>query len=95
VIYIHTGSHQALLTTKKHQGEAPMRSLTIAAATVAIAALISAAPAAADHIAGGPMKQNGQCWKNHMGSDMRFGTWQNCPAPAAAPAVAAKRRHRA
>jgi hypothetical protein len=95
VIYIYTGSHQALLTTKKHQGEASMRQLTIAAAAVAIAALISAAPAAAEHIGGGPMKQNGQCFKNFSGSDYRFGTWQACPAPAAAPAATTKRRHRA
>jgi hypothetical protein len=63
-----------------------MRQLTIVAATIAIAGLISA-PALADHLAGGPMKQNGQCWKNHMGSDYRFGAWVACPKPAAAPAT--------
>ena len=45
-----------------------MRQFTIAAATVAIAALISAAPALADHNGGGPIKQNGQCWKASRGS---------------------------
>ena len=41
-----------------------MRQFTIVAATVAIAALISGAPASADHIQGGPIKQNGQCWRS-------------------------------
>jgi hypothetical protein len=36
-----------------------MRQFTIAAATVGIAALISAAPAAAEAIFGGPVQQNG------------------------------------
>ena len=47
-----------------------MRQFTIAAATVAIAALISAAPAAAEAIFGGPVQQNGKCWhgKNHSSS---------------------------
>ena len=65
-----------------------MRQLTIAAATIAIAALVSGVPASADWIAGGPIKQNGQCWKNHQGNDMRFGAWIACPKPAAAPAAA-------
>jgi hypothetical protein len=55
-----------------------MRQLTIAAATVAIAALISAAPASADHNGGGPLKQNGQCWKASRMSDQMFGTWRPC-----------------
>ena len=44
-----------------------MRRFTIAAATLAIAAVFSAAPASADRIKGGPLQQNGQCWqgKNH------------------------------
>ena len=51
-----------------------MRQFTIAAATVAIAALISAAPASAERISGGPIKQNGQCWKSHSGgSEATFG----------------------
>jgi hypothetical protein len=37
-----------------------MRQLTIAAAAVAIAAMISV-PASADYLGGGPRKQNGQC----------------------------------
>jgi hypothetical protein len=41
-----------------------MRQFTIAAATVAIAALISTAPTLADHNGGGPIKQNGLCWKS-------------------------------
>ncbi len=45
-----------------------MRQFTIAAATVAIAALISAAPASAERIQGGPIKQNGKCWKDHVNS---------------------------
>jgi len=55
-----------------------MRQFTIAAATVAIAALISAAPASADHNGGGPIKQNGQCWKASKGSDQMFGHWRTC-----------------
>jgi hypothetical protein len=81
-------------SAKKHQGEAPMRQLTIVAATIAIAALISAAPASAEMIAGGPMKQNGKCWKNHGGVDYRFGTWIECPKPAAAPAAQRTTRRR-
>jgi hypothetical protein len=55
-----------------------MRQFTIAAATVAIAALISAAPALADHNGGGPIKQNGLCWKSSRGSDQMFGHWRAC-----------------
>jgi hypothetical protein len=57
-----------------------MRQFTIAAATVAIAALISAAadPASADYLGGGPRKQNGQCWKGSKGSE-GFGFWRACP----------------
>ena len=55
-----------------------MRQFTIAAATVAIAGLISAAPAWADHNGGGPIKQNGQCWKASKGSDQMFGSWRAC-----------------
>jgi hypothetical protein len=89
--------HRASPTTKQHQGEAPMRQLTIAAATVAIAAMISAAPAAADHLGGGPVKQNGKCWKSPiLASDGRYGSWEACPSPASAPAATtAKRRHHA
>jgi hypothetical protein len=55
-----------------------MRQFTIVAATVAIAALISAAPASAEHNGGGPIKQNGQCWKASKGSDQMFGHWRAC-----------------
>ena len=60
-----------------------MRQFTIAAATVAIAALISGAPASADHIQGGPIKQNGQCWQKQKGSDAgTFGYWEACAEKA-------------
>jgi len=66
---------------------------TIAAA--AIAALIAAVPASAHNIGGGPIKQNGQCWRSHsVGSDMTWGHWRACPTPAAAPATAASTRRR-
>jgi hypothetical protein len=55
-----------------------MRQFTIAAATIAIAALISAAPASAEHNGGGPIQQNGQCWKASKGSDQMFGHWRAC-----------------
>jgi hypothetical protein len=45
-----------------------MRQFTIAAATVAIAALISAAPASAEQIDGGPIQPNGKCWHGHGGA---------------------------
>jgi hypothetical protein len=71
-----------------------MRQLTIVAATIAIAALISA-PASAEHLAGGPIKQNGQCWVHHSpSSDQRFGSWVACPQPAAAPAAQRATRRR-
>jgi|HubBroStandDraft_2_1064218.scaffolds.fasta_scaffold196412_2 hypothetical protein len=57
-----------------------MRQLTIAAAAVAIAAMISV-PASADYLGGGPRKQNGQCWKGSKGSE-GFGYWMPCPQPA-------------
>jgi hypothetical protein len=67
------------------QGETYMRQITVAAATVAILAL--AAPASAA-IMGGPIKQNGQCWKSHSaGSEATWGHWEACPAPAATPAT--------
>jgi hypothetical protein len=72
-----------------------MRQFTIAAATVAIAALISAGPVSAERINGGPIKQNGQCWKGQKGSETgTFGYWQACPAPASAPAVQKPARRR-
>jgi hypothetical protein len=72
-----------------------MRQFTIAAATVAIAALISAGPVSAERINGGPIKQNGQCWKGQKGSETgTFGYWQACPAPASAPAAQKPARRR-
>jgi hypothetical protein len=72
-----------------------MRQLTIAA-TVAIAALISAAPAMAENIGGGPIKQNGMCWKgSKMAERGTFGTWEACPQKASVPAATQKRRSRA
>jgi hypothetical protein len=66
-----------------------MRQLTIAAATVAMAAFISAAPALADRHDGGPIKQNGQCWKASKASEGLFGYWRACPEPAGSPAAPA------
>jgi hypothetical protein len=60
-----------------------MRQFTIAAATVAVAAMISAAPASAEYLGGAPRKQNGQCWKGSKGSE-GFGYWRACPQPASA-----------
>jgi hypothetical protein len=55
-----------------------MRQFTIVAA-IAFAALILGAPASADHIQGGPIKQNGQCWQKQKGSEPgTWGYWQSC-----------------
>jgi hypothetical protein len=71
-----------------------MRQLTVAFAAAAITALF-VAPVSAERIQGAPIKQNGQCWKSHsVGSDMTWGTWRACPAPAAAPATTAATRRR-
>jgi hypothetical protein len=65
-----------------------MRQFTIVAATVAIAALISAAPASAERINGGPVQQNGQCWRGHgSSSEATWGFWQPCAQPAGTPAT--------
>ena len=63
-----------------------MRQLTIAAATVAVAALISAAPALAETIAGGPLQQNGKCWfgeKHSSPAEASWGYWGSCADKAA------------
>ena len=79
-------------TRKNDQGEATMRQFTIAAAAIAIAALF-AAPASAERVDGGPIKQNGRCWQAQKGSDLgTWGTWAACPATASA--VAAHKRVR-
>jgi hypothetical protein len=66
-----------------------MRQFTIAAATVAIAAMISAAPASAEYVGGGPIKQNGQCWKASKGSGTEgaFGYWRACGEKASGRGV--------
>jgi hypothetical protein len=65
-----------------------MRQFTLAAATVAIAALVAAAPASAERLMGGPIKQNGQCWKsNSSGGEATWGTWTACPQAASTPAT--------
>jgi hypothetical protein len=69
-----------ILCPTNPKGEVDMRQLTIAAAAIAIAAMISI-PASADYLGGGPRKQNGQCWKGSKGSE-GFGYWMPCPQPA-------------
>jgi hypothetical protein len=76
-----------------------MRQLTIAAVAVATVALVSAAPAVAEHLGGGATKQNGQCWKSPKagagpGSDMRWGTWGACAEPAGTAATRTTPRRR-
>jgi hypothetical protein len=68
--------------------------VTIAAATIAIAALV-AGPASAEANLGGPVKQNGQCWKGSKTWDGgTYGVWQACADTASAPAAAAHRKPR-
>jgi hypothetical protein len=62
-----------------------MRQFTIVAATVAFAALISAAPASAEAIFGGPIQQNGKCWfsaKHSSPSEATWGYWGSCAEKA-------------
>jgi opacity protein-like surface antigen len=60
-----------------------MRKFTTVAATLAMGALISAAPASAERINGGPIKQNGQCWNGHGGaSEATWGYWGSCAEKA-------------
>jgi hypothetical protein len=63
-----------------------MREFTIAAAIVAFAGLISLAPASAEYNAGGPRKQNGQCWQPSKGTE-GFGYWHPCPQLASGRAT--------
>jgi len=72
-----------------------MRQFTIAAGTIAIAALISTAPSFADHNPGGPIVQNGQCWKASKGTDQAFGHWRTCAQPASGSATQLNNRRRA
>jgi hypothetical protein len=65
-----------------------MRQFTIVAATMAIAALISAAPASAENIGGGPLQQNGKCWqseKHSSPSEASWGYWTSCAEQASRP----------
>jgi hypothetical protein len=67
--------------------------LTLAAATVAIAALV-AAPAMAEHVQGGPTKQGSQCWKGSKSWDGgTFGSWGACAESASTPAAPRRRTH--
>jgi hypothetical protein len=67
-----------------------MRQITVAFAAVAITAMF-AAPVFAEKLEGGPIKQSGKCWRDHgVRTDMTWGVWEACPAPAAAPAPAAR-----
>jgi hypothetical protein len=68
--------------------------LTIAAASIAIAALV-AAPALADHVQGDPVKNASQCWKgSKMADGGTFGSWGACPTSASTPTAPQKRvRH--
>jgi hypothetical protein len=62
-----------------------MRKFTIAVATVAMGALISAAPASAEAIFGGPIQQNGKCWfsaKHSSPSEATWGYWGSCAEKA-------------
>jgi hypothetical protein len=70
-----------------------MHQFTIAAAALAVAALVSAAPALADYNPGGPVVQNGQCWKSSKSSDA-FGHWRACPQPASGAATQVNTRRR-
>jgi hypothetical protein len=46
------------------------------------------APASAERINGGPLKQNGQCWRGHgSASEATWGFWQPCAQPASGSAT--------
>jgi hypothetical protein len=62
-----------------------MRNVTIAAAAIAMATLITATTASADYLGGAPRKNQatGLCWKGSKGSE-GFGFWRACPQPATA-----------
>jgi hypothetical protein len=65
---------------------------TLAAA--AVVALIAAVPASAADM-GGPMKQNGQCWKSARNMDSgTFGSWGACEGASTAKAPAATTHRR-
>jgi hypothetical protein len=61
-------------------------------AAAAVAMLVATVPASAADM-GGPVKQNGQCWKGAKTSDGgTFGSWAACPGGTSAPAPAATHR---
>ena len=70
-----------------------MHQFTIAAVVVAVAALVSATPGLADYNPGGPVVQNGQCWKGSKATEA-FGHWRACPQPASGPATQLNTRRR-
>ena len=71
-----------------------MRQFTIAIAAVAVAALVSATPGLADYNPGGPVVQNGQCWKASKSTDQAFGHWRACVQPASGSATQLNTRRR-
>ena len=71
-----------------------MHQFTIAAVVVAVAAVVSATPGLADYNPGGPVVQNGQCWKGSKATEA-FGHWRACPRPASGPATQLNTRRRA
>jgi hypothetical protein len=70
-----------------------MHQFTIAAVVVAVAALVSATPGLADYNPGGPVVQNGQCWKGSKATEA-FGHWRACPQPASGSATQPNTRRR-
>ena len=68
-----------------------MNKLTLAAAMIGVAAMLT--PAQADILNGGPTKAGNQCFKFAQAQerDARFGSWGACPQ-AASTAVAPQRR---
>ena len=71
-----------------------MRHLTIAIAAVAMSALF-VAPVSAERLQGGPVKQNGQCWKsNSGGAESTWGVWTACPQGASTPTTHRAARNR-
>jgi hypothetical protein len=75
-----------------------MRQFTMLAVT---AAMLSAAPASAEAIFGGPIQQDGKCWfseKHSSPSEATWGYWGSCAEKASRrgrreePAQAATRR---
>jgi hypothetical protein len=75
------------------------RSYVYAAATLAMTAMLAAAPAKAEYNYG-PVKNGSQCWlssPNHTGINAAtWGYWGACPAAASVATVTPRhRRHRA